>query len=108
MEIQSSQKFCIITPLSPKLDARETNRLVEEFKSHPNQTVGLDLSYVQDCTIEFLEAAREYKAEFFNIQSDIFSILTLLNLDKFINLYTTEEDFMCGKHRLLNRKFSIV
>ena len=55
MEIQSSQKFCIITPLSPKLDARETNRLVEELKSHAHQTVGLDLSYVQDCTIDFLQ-----------------------------------------------------
>ena len=102
MEIQSSQKFCIITPLSPKLDARETNRLVEELKSHAHQTVGLDLSYVQDCTIDFLDAAREFKAGFFNIQSDIFSLLTLMNF------YTTEEDFLCGKHRLLNRKFSIV
>ena len=102
MEIQSSQKFCIITPLSPKLDARETNRLVEELKYHS------DLSYVQDCTIDFLDAAREFKAGFFNIQSDIFSLLTLMNFDKFINLYTTEEDFLCGKHRLLNRKFSIV
>ena len=108
MEIQSSQKFCIITPLSPKLDARETNRLVEELKSHAHQTVGLDLSYVQDCTIDFLDAAREFKAGFFNIQSDIFSLLTLMNFDNFINLYTTEEDFLCGKHRLLNRKFSIV
>ena len=108
MEIQTSQKYCIITPLSPKLDARETNRLREELKTHSGKNIGINLNYVEDCTIEFLDAAMEFKAGFFNIQSDVFSLLNLMNLDKLINLYTTEEDFLTQKHRILNRKFSIV
>lgn len=108
MEIQASQKYCIITPLSPKLDAREANRLREEMKNYSDQNIGINLNYVEDCSIEFLDAAIEFHADFFNIQSDIFSLLNLMNLDKLINLYTTEEDFLTQKHRILNRKFSIV
>lgn len=108
MEIQTSEKHCILTPLSPKLDEYQVSRLEEEIQNHPDLSIGIDLSFVEDCTIEFLEAIRSMKAGIFNIPSDIFSLLNMMNLDKSVALYTTEEDFILDKHRLLNRKFFVV
>lgn len=108
MEIRTSQKFCIITPLSPRLDSRETTRLLEEIKLHPDKNIGFDMNYVEDCTIDFLEFARSLKAGFFNIQSDIFSLFILMDIDKKAELYTTEEDFVTNRRRLLNRRFCVV
>ena len=108
MEIKTSQKFCIITPLSPKMDLIETARLMDELQHFPDKCIGIDLSFVEDCTIEFIEAIKNTHAGVFNIHSDIFSIFNFMNIDKCINLFNTEEDFMSNKHRLLNRNFCIV
>lgn len=108
MEIRTSQKLCIITPLSPRLDSRETKRLQDEIKLHPNKNIGFNMNYVEDCTIEFLQFAQSLNAGFFNIQSDIFSLFIIMDIDKAAKLYTTEEDFVTNRRMLLNRKFSIV
>lgn len=108
MEIRSLQKYCILTPLSSRLDEYQTERLAQEIKNNSAFSVGIDLSFVDDCTIEFLETVKATKAALFNISSDIFSLLNMMNLDKTIPLYTTEEDFKLDRHRLLNRKFCIV
>lgn len=108
MEIQTSQKHCIITPLSPKLDAYQASRLREEIKDYSNLSIGIDLSFAEDCTIEFIESFKTFGAGVFNIPSDIFSLFNIMSLDKSAALYVTEEDFLNDKHRLLNRKFSIV
>lgn len=108
MEIKTSQKFCIITPLTPKIDSRETIRLIKEIKNFSDKTIGLDLSFVEDCTIEFIEAVKNTKAGIFNINSNIFLIFNFMNIDKYVNLFNTEEDFKLNKHRLLNRKFCII
>lgn len=108
MEIQTTQKHCILTPLSPKLDSYQVLRLEEEIKNHSGLTVGIDLSFVEDCTIEFLEALESMRAGIFNIPANIFLLINIMNLDKTTALYTTEEDFILDKRRLLNRRFSIV
>jgi len=108
MEIITTQKHCILTPLSPKLDEYQVLRLEEEIKNHQQTAIGIDLSFVEDCTIEFLEAVKSTKAGLFNIPSDIFSLLNMMNLDKCVPLYTTREDFLLDKRRLLNRRFSVL
>lgn len=108
MEIQTTQKHCILTPLSPKLDKYQVSRLKEEIQNYSDLTIGIDLSFVEDCTIEFLETIKSMKAGIFNIPSDIFSLINMMNIDKSVTLYTTKEDFILDKHRLLNRRFSIV
>ena len=62
MEIKTSQKFCIITPLTSKMDLRETVRLMDEIQNFSDKTIGIDLSFVEDCTIEFIEALKNSKA----------------------------------------------
>ena len=59
MEIKTSDKYCILTPMSPTLDGYESLRLFDEISEHQNLNVGLDLSYVQECTIDFLEMLRK-------------------------------------------------
>lgn len=109
MEIQYSENFCIITPLAPKLDARETRRLADEIEAAGTDfSVGIDLSFVQDCTIDFLKTIMGSKAGLFNIPTDVFTLITLMNLDKFINLYVTKDDFLEDKRRMLNRRFRLV
>lgn len=112
MEIQITDKFCILTPLAPRLDEHECSRLFEEFESYKNYEIGLDLSFVQDCTIEFVDMIESYAQQknigLFNIASDLFTIFNFMNMDKRLNLFVSESDFKHNKHRLLNRRFSFV
>ena len=108
MEIRVSKKYCILTPLNSKINARETLRLMEEAANNQTLKIGIDLSCVEDCTIDFIEALKTMQVGLFNISSDIFSILNIMNLDKFVSLYATEEDFKLDRNRLLNRKFTLV
>ena len=109
MEINVKDNCYIITPLSPKLTDRETQRLNEELRNTQNLRVALDMSFVQDCTFDFIEEIKNYKnISLFNISSDIFAILTSMNLDKKLKLFVSEWDFLNNKHQLLNRKFTLV
>ena len=109
MEITTTDKYCIITPLTPKLSQREVVRLVEEMDNNQGLNIGIDLSYVNDCTIDFIDCVKKYThIGLFNISSDIFAILTLMGLDKRVNLFVSDNDFKSNKHRLLNRHFKLV
>ena len=109
MEIRETEKFCIITPLSPKLNERESLKLETEILNSTDKRIGIDLSFVHDCTIDFINRIKNLKnISLFNIPSDIFAILTSMNLDKTIPLFVSEMDFIADKHQLLNRKFTVV
>ena len=109
MEIKNKDNFCIITPLSPKLDKRESLRLEEEIENNLHKQIGLDLSFVKDCTIEFIDTILKIKnISLFNIHSDIFSLFLSMNMDKTVNLYVSEMDFEENRHKLLNRKFYVL
>ncbi len=108
MEIRLSDKFCIITPLSPKLNFGECKRLFNEIKANSDLRVGLDLTFVQDCTIEFIEELYKLnKIGIFNIQSNIFALFNIMKVDKCVNLFVSEQDFITDKNRLVNRNFYI-
>jgi hypothetical protein len=111
MEIRESDKVCIYTPLAPRLNAYECSRLFPSLASE-NKTIALDLSFVQDCTIEFIEALKNLAScrdiGVFNIQSDMFALFNLMNVDKTVRLFVSESDFYENSRRLINRKFSIV
>ena len=109
MEIKDCEKYCIITPLSPKLSEYEVARLGEEISMHRTKKIGIDMSVVKDCTIDFVtELCKNHKIALFNLQSDIFALLLSMNMDKTIPLFVSEMDFIENKHQLLNRKFCIV
>ena len=109
MEIRETEKYCIITPLSPKLDYRQVSRISTEINQRSFCKIGLDLTFVKDCTIDFIEGIKSLKNfSLFNIPSDIFAIINCMNLDKVLDLYVSEEDFTKQKHRLINRKFSVL
>ena len=95
MEITVKNNCRIITPLSPVLSERESLRLEEELYCSEKERTALDLSYVNDCTIEFIDEIRKHKGiSLFNINSDIFAILTSMNLDKILKLFVSEMDFL--------------
>ena len=106
MEISVNDKYCIITPLSETLDIRQTERLIGELEFHKTSRVGIDLSYVQDCTFEFIDNIKNFcNIGIFNISSDISALLISMGLDKKLNLFVSEMDFIDDRRRLLNRKF---
>lgn len=109
MEIRLSDKYCIIIPLSAKLNEHATERINSELAAFDGVKIGIDMEYVKDCTIDFVEKISKHpNISLFNIPSDIFSLLTFMNMDKYLNLYVSEEDFITNSHRILNRKFSLV
>lgn len=110
MEIRDNDKICIFAPLGGKLDCNESKRLLNEISLESRQ-VGIDLKYVYDCTIDFIEllkqAAKSKNIAIFNIPSDIFALFNIMKLDKVVNLYVSEYDFENQTHRLVNRQFKL-
>ena len=111
MEIIQKQNVSIITPFSPRLDKRRTESLMNKILAC-NTEIAINLDYVSDCTIEFIEAlknvAKTKKIGIFNIPSDVFTLFNIMNIDKSIALYTSELDYEENRHQLINRKFNIV
>ena len=109
MEIKFINNNCIIAPLSPRLGERESYRLSDEIQKNSMFQIGLDLSYVKDCTFDFINMLSNFEdISLFNIPSDIFSILIIMDLDKSLNIFTSELDFAENKNRLINRKLALV
>ena len=109
MEIKFDKCNCIITPLSPELGKRETDKIAAELDLLSNCRIGIDLSFVKDCSSYFLDFIYNCKnINLFNIPSNIFVLLNCMNLDKAANLFVSEYDFLNSSHRLLNRRFSVV
>ena len=111
MEIRDNDSFYIIAPLSTKIDSHETERIVSEIMCE-ERNIGLDLRFVFDCTIDFVENLKmicdSKKISIFNINSDVFAIFNYMDLDKFANLFVSELDFEENKRQLINRSFSVV
>ena len=111
MEIRDNDKFCIFAPLGGKLDKRESQRLLSEVSNETRQ-VGIDLKYVYDCTIDFIEmlkmTAKSKRISIFNIPSDIFVLFNVMKLDKTVNLFVSELDFEENQRRIINREFKLV
>lgn len=109
MIITTSNNFCIITPIANSINDRETLRIKEGIKENEGYNIALDLSNVEDCSIDFIELIKSSNnISLFNICSDIFAILNVMRIDRLANLFATEYDFKTNKHRLLQRKFKIV
>ena len=112
MEIRDNENICIIAPLSAYLGARECKRLFEELIQEKRATA-IDLKYVSDCSIEFIEALKDFSKKnknvgIFNIPSDIFALFNIMNVDRVSSLFVSQIDFEENVRQLINRKFSIV
>ena len=110
MEIIQKENISIITPYSPKLGKHESKILFEKINQQ-GDLVAINLGFVSDCTIDFIETLKKIPNKhigIFNIPSDIFAIFNVMKIDKTIALYTSELDFEEQKRQLINRKFSII
>lgn len=111
MEILDNENFCIFAPLGGRLDSNESRRLFNELAVETRR-IGIDLKYVYDCTIDFIDAlkltAKSRKIAIFNIPSDIFVLFNVMKLDKVVNLYVSESDFESDSRRLVNRELRLV
>ena len=109
MEIQLSDKYCILAPTAKKIDSAETKLIEKELSYYKGIKIALDMEVVQELTIDFIEKITKFtNLSLFNINSDVFALLTFMKLDKCLNLYVTEEDFIAGTHRVLSRNFTLV
>lgn len=109
MEIKVFDKLCILTPLSPFLDQREVKRLFDEIKLYEGAVIALDLTFVDNCTIDFFDLVKNIKnLNIYNISADIFALFNFMKLDKIVNLYVNELDFIDSKRRILNRDLKLV
>lgn len=111
MEIISTDTHCTFTPLSSIIDARVSERIFNKIINE-TKSISLNLSFVQDCSIEFIESLREYSSKknlkIFNINSDVFAIFNFMEIDKHAELYVSEIDCDQNTRRLINRNFSVI
>ena len=110
MEIRDNDNICIIAPISAKLDDYNVLRVLKRISKETRQ-VAIDLSYVEDCSIDFIEGIKVLANKnlgIFNIPSDIFVLFNIMGLDKTVKLYVSESDFKENTRQLINRKFSII
>ena len=111
MEIRENNNICIYAPLNSQLGEYESERLLKEI-SKDNREIAIDLQYVENCSIDFIEAIKKIsnskKIGIFNISSDIFTLLNIMNIDKISRLFVCELDFVENKRQLINRKLSLV
>ena len=100
----------ILQKQKTKFKKEDIDRIVNKALKE-SRSVAIDLNYVEECSIDFIEAIKSIKNKkigIFNIPSDIFVLFNFMNLDKFVNLYVSEQDFETNSHQLINRKFSLV
>ena len=111
MEIRDNDKICIYAPLNSYLSSHDSSRLFEEIIKDDRE-IAIDLQYVERCSIEFIETIRNIsdskKIGIFNIPSDIFTLLNIMNIDKISKIFVSELDFLEDKRQIINRKLSIV
>lgn len=111
MEIRENNKTCIFAPLSSQINEYEANRLFSNINKE-TRNVAIDLQYVQDCTIDFINILKliseNKKIGIFNIPSDIFTLFNVMDMDKKANLFVNELDFIENQRQLINRNFSII
>lgn len=110
MEIRDNDKICIIAPICEIIDKHKTTRILEKINKD-SRRVAIDLSYVQECSIDFIEALKSLPQKnlgIFNIPSDIFVLFNIMDLDKSIKFYVSEMDFESDSHQIINRKFALI
>ena len=110
MEIRFNDDLCIIAPLCNKIDERATQSILKKI-SKESRKVAIDLNYVHECSIEFIEALKncvDKNLGVFNIPSDIFVLFNIMNVDKHVKLYVSEMDFEENSRQILNRKFKLI
>ena len=111
MEIRENDKTCIFVPLSTNLDEKKTERLFKEI-SLTNKAVAIDLTYIQDCTYNFIDKIIELSQiknlGIFNIPSDLFILFNIMDIDKHAHLFVSEQDFLTNSRQIINRKFSLI
>jgi len=110
MEIRYNKNVCIIAPICKKIDSFKTKCILEKIQNE-NRQIAIDLAYVQECTIDFIEAIKklaEKNLGIFNIPSDVFVLFNIMDLDKTAKLFVSELDFETNSHQIINRKFAII
>ena len=110
MEIRDNDKICIIAPICTKIDSFKTSCILKRI-NRETRRIAIDLSYVQECSIEFIEAIKtlsDKTISIFNIPSEIFVLFNIMNVDKSAKLYVSELDFKSDSHQIINRKFAII
>ena len=110
MEIRENKDFYIMAPLAEKFDMRRIERVAKSIKNETRK-IAIDLKYVHDCTVDFIDFVNSLKGKdisIFNIPSDIFVLLNIMNLDKSIKIFVSEIDFKEDTRQIINRKFSII
>jgi len=110
MEIRDNKSVCIIAPICEVLKGNRIKRILKEINKE-SRKVAIDLNYVQECSIEFIDALnsiRNKEIGVFNIPADIFVLFNVMNIDKRISLYVSEMDFIENTRQLINRKFAII
>ena len=110
MEIRYNDKVCIIAPICANLDKFNTSLVLKKI-SEESRRIAIDLTYVEGCSIDFIEEIKNFtqsEISIFNIPSDIFALFNFMNVDKFAKIFVSEQDFETDLRQLINRQFKLV
>lgn len=107
MEIREVQHSSITKISSNTLTAEHTEYLKLALKTANGRRLGIDFSSVKKVKNDFLEFIKQnvQKGElsFYNVNEELYVLFFIMRMDRYLNFYISENDFVNNKQCIANR-----
>lgn len=89
----------------------DTQKLKEAIDKSKGSRIGIDFSKVERVSLEFLEFIKKNikkgELSFYNVNVDLYVLFFIMKMDKYINFYMSESDFVKDKQCIVNRQLKL-
>lgn len=115
MEIKDVHDCCVIDICSESISDIQAKKIRKLMANNINKRFAVNFKNVKNIGEGFVSLIKYFadmddygnKLSLFNVPSDIFVTLFVMNYDKYLNLYMAEQDFVKDKSSIVNRRFRL-
>ena len=111
MDIKTSKKSIITEIGEGILSTLHIKYLKSLLEREDVYRVGIDFSRVDSVSVEFLDFIKHnvVKGElsFYNVGADLYVLMFIMKMDRYINFYMSESDFLKDRQCIVNRRLRL-
>ncbi len=111
MDIKTSANNSITETATGILSNDNIKKLKEILKRKDIQRYGIDFSRVDRVSSEFLDFikhnVKKGELSFYNVNSDLYVLMFIMKMDKYVNFYMSENDFLKDRQCIVNRRLRL-